>query len=191
MVAVFFGCALALFTPDLIGLIYGREWLEAVPLVRLFAVAFILRAATGYHWYSLAVLFGRTRYIMWCGIASAAFMMVVGTPLIWRFGLLGGAYYSLAQLGIMGPLVRFPLIRQTLGDLSYLRGTVPSLLSGSVATAGTIGVWQATGYSGATPLPVLTFLVLFGSVLAVLDPVAIGRARSLIFKTRRGVGPQK
>lgn len=132
-VSVGLGGILWLFADELVRMIYGAQWITIVPLVQIFSIAFILRAVTGYHWQSLAVLFGRTRYLMWTSVATAAFMFVFAPALIWKFGLWGGAFYSLLQLGIMAPLVRFPLIRETLGDLSYLTASGPAVIAGACA----------------------------------------------------------
>lgn len=123
----------ALFSEHLVVAMFGEEWVEGAPLLSIFFVAFALRASTGLNWSSLALLTGRTTYIALVSLASAAFLVVVGLPLVWWLGPLGGAVYSLVQLIVMGPAVRFPVIRGALGGLGSLGASItPLLLSATV-----------------------------------------------------------
>lgn len=173
-VSVAAGFGLALFAREIVLLLYGPEWVDAVVLVRIFSVAFVLRASTGLHWQILAVITGRTRYLMWTSFASAAFMLIVAPPLIWRFGLTGGAIYSFAQFAVMGPLVRFPLIKSTLGDLSFLRSAIAPLISGTLASLTTVVLWSAAGMTampsfGLAMLALSVYILSYLTLLHCLD----------------------
>jgi O-antigen/teichoic acid export membrane protein len=164
------GLGLAAFAAPLIGLVFGPEWTEAAPLLSLFAVAFALRASTGLNWGALAVLADRTGYVAAVSAATAVFLVVVGLPLIWWLGPVGGAVYSLVQVLVMGPVVRLPLIRDVVGDLSFLRGTWRPL---AVAGALALGAWLL-GSPGLAPWTGLGayagFLAVSGGLLLGADP---------------------
>lgn len=118
--SLYLGVGLAVFAPQVIHHLYTDRWASAVPLVQLFALSAALRASTGYHWQGLLIIDGRTRYIMVINLLTAIFFCVVGIPLIYFLGGLGGALYSLLQQVVMNPFVRLPVIRRRTGDLSYL-----------------------------------------------------------------------
>jgi PST family polysaccharide transporter len=128
----------ALFAEQIIRLAFGDSWLGAAPLLRIFFIAFGLRAATGMNWTALALLRGKTRYIAWVGVASALFLVVAGWPLIVWLGPLGGAVYTLVQLAVMGPFVRFPIIREVLGDLRSLGASIAPV---TLSTVGVLSLW--------------------------------------------------
>ena len=181
MLAVGAGLGLALLARPLVLVLYGREWLEIVPLVQIFSLAFMIRGVTGFHWQALALLFGRTRYILRASILSVLFLAVVAPPLIWYLGLYGGAVYSLAQLAVMGPLIRFPLIREILGDLSFLGASLRPLLAGTAAVAVAVPVLVAV------PIPLLdaglaglTFAATYLVLLARFEPLLLQGAREVI-----------
>jgi len=124
------GVLLYLMAEPIVLLFFGAAWREAIPAMELFALAFILRACTGLNWTSIALAKERTRYLMWVSVATAIFLLLVGAPLIREYGVMGGAYYSLIQLGVMGPLVRLPLLKQELGSIRFLADCWPVYLSG-------------------------------------------------------------
>ena len=127
------GVGLCIFAPHIIHYLYSDKWLPAVPLLQIFALSFVIRVATGYNWALIAMLKGRTRYLLAVNALTAFFMITVGTLLIYLFGMLGGALYNVIQLITMGPLVRFKLIKEELGTLSYLKEVWKPILAGGFA----------------------------------------------------------
>jgi lipopolysaccharide exporter len=184
-VSVPLGVGVALFADDLVRSLYGSDWAVAVPYLQLFAIAFVLRAATGVHWQVLALIHRRSRYVLWTSIASAAFMVLVAPPLIFRYGIAGGVIYSMLQLAVMGPAVRFPLIISVLGDLSYLRTAAAPLAAGAMAAVCCMLVWSVTGESGFTLTAVLVYVGSYMLALAGLAPQLTRRTVGLI---RDGLG---
>ncbi len=144
----------------IVHLLFGSQWDRAIPVMELFTIAFILRAVTGMQWGSIALIRNRTSYLMWVSIIGALFLFVVGAPLIENYGIMGGAYYSLIQLGVMGPLVRLPLLKQELGSLSYFFENWPSMLSGLLAFAAGFITMEYSAYLAIAAFMATYFLVL-------------------------------
>lgn len=130
VIAIPFGSLLYFLSEPIILLFFGEQWKAAIPVMELFSLAFILRATTGMSWISVVLVCERTRYLMWVSIATVVFLIIVGAPLIKEYGVMGGAYYSLIQLGIMGPAIRLPLLKKELGTLSFIADNWPAYASG-------------------------------------------------------------
>jgi len=176
------GLGLAAFAAPVVSTIFGDQWRGAVPVLALFAISFGLRAATGLNWGALAMSVGRTRYLAGAAVATGAAMLLIGIPLIAWLGPIGGAVYSLGQLGVFGPLVRLPLVKSILGDLSFLQATWrPLAVSGLV-----FGLAWLLGVPDLTPWLALTLgatLTVGCVVLAiVIDPAL----RDMIMEEIRG-----
>ncbi len=175
------GGGIILLARPLVLLLYGPEWVPVVPLVRIFAAAFIIRGVSGFHWQALAILNGRTRYILGTSLLSVLFLALTAPALIWHFGLYGGALFSILQLAVMGPMVRFPLIRDVLGDLRFLRTAVRPLLLGAAAgIAG--GVALAVGNDGwhTDSVAAFVFIAAYLALLARFEPRFIDAARGVV-----------
>jgi O-antigen/teichoic acid export membrane protein len=174
------GCLLALYARPIVLYLYGPDWSPTVPILRVMAVSFALRFSTGYAYGPLAVVRGRTAYLLKAGCVSSAFLILVGTPMIAAFGPIGGAWFWLVQLLVLGPLVRFPLIRQELGTLEYLWHGLPPILAGTLATlvAGVIfHLWP--GGAGVI-VSLLAFVAIYLGALRLVDPELWGWGRAMI-----------
>jgi O-antigen/teichoic acid export membrane protein len=138
------GCLLALYAPQTVRLLYGVPWEPAIPILRVMAISFALRFATGYAYGPLAVVRGRTAYLFKWGCVNSLFVLLVGGWMIKVFGPIGGAWFWIVQLAVLGPLVRFPLILQELGTLADLRQVLPPIGAGvaaSLVTALVLLIW--------------------------------------------------
>lgn len=133
LLSVTAGLGLFLMGDLVLPFLLGEDWVPAMPYLRVFAILFAVRAATGMGWSALAAVREKTRYLMLVSWATAGFMVLVGWPLIARWGLWGGVIYNGLQLSVMGPLVRLPVIREVLGDYRTLVGGVKILFLGAVA----------------------------------------------------------
>jgi polysaccharide transporter, PST family len=127
------GISLCIFAPQVIHYLYSDKWLPAVPLLQIFALSFVIRVATGYNWSSIAMVKGRTKYMLITGFLGALFMMVVGTFLIYKFGALGGALYNFVQLITLTVIIRFKILKEELGSLNYLKMVWKPITSGVLA----------------------------------------------------------
>ncbi len=128
------GFAGAAFAGPLVGLAFGPNWASAAAPLAIFSVAFGLKACTGVNWGAVVMLADRTRDIARVTIATAVSMVLIGFPVIAAFGPMGAAWYTLAFVLVISPLLRFPILRSVLGDLSFLRGILrPVAVSGALA----------------------------------------------------------
>lgn len=123
------GFGIALFAAPLVTLAFGPAWEGSAPLMSIFALAFGLKACAGLNWGVLAYLSDETAYVGRVSVAMALAMVVLGLPLIAIFGPVGGAWYTVVQALAISPLLRFPLIKRVLGDLSFLSAVVRPLLA--------------------------------------------------------------
>lgn len=174
------GVAMAVFAEPVIISLYGEPWRAAAPILRLFAFSFVLRGTTGFNWSLLAILDGNTRYLSYVSWATMVFAVVVGGPLIAWLGPEGGGWYNIIQLGVMGPIVRFPIILQATGSLRYL-----------------LSVWRPLGVAAVLglivsrlPMPsttieligaVVAYVAVYTACLLAID----SRTRTLLRRFRR------
>lgn len=164
------GCALALYADPIVRVIYGPNWEPAIPILQLMAISFAFRFASGFSYGPLAIVRGRTLYLMKWGVVNSIFVILLGIILISNLGPIGGAWLWVIQLVILGPLVRFPLIIQELGTLEYLKSLSPPILSGLVASLGTaILLFTATLDTRVYIISIVLFLVLYFTSLLLLD----------------------
>lgn len=179
--SLFLGVGLVVFAPQVIHYLYSDRWAAAVPLVQLFALSTAFRAATGYHWQSLLIIQGRTRYIMMVNAASALFLCLVGVPLIYLFGGLGGAIYSFVQQLVMNPFVRLPVIKRETGDLSYLKEVWRPFVAAGVA--GTLIWFGLSPHVHGIPMLVLAgilYSLFYFGVLLLLDRTLVKEGLGLV-----------
>lgn len=175
------GIALAVFGEPLILSLYGEEWRGAVPVLRLFAISFVLRGTTGINWSLLAILDGNTRYLSFVSWATMVFAIVVGGPLIWWLGPEGGGWYNIIQLGVMGPIVRFPIILRATGSLRYLLSVwrpllVAAVLGGLVALVPSHNIMLLVAGVSA-------YASAYVACILIVDPAA----RGLLSRLRRSL----
>jgi O-antigen/teichoic acid export membrane protein len=127
------GSFIFLFADYIVRTAFGPEWETSIPLMRVLAISFAFRYVTGYAYGNLAIVRGRTPYLLKWGIVTSIFIFTVGNLLIYKYGSIGAAWFWVIQLIIFAPLVRFPLIIQELGDLKYLKLVIIPVLSGLIA----------------------------------------------------------
>jgi O-antigen/teichoic acid export membrane protein len=179
--SLFLGIGLVVFAPQVIHYLYGDRWAAAIPLVQLFALSAAFRAATGYHWQSLLIIQGRTRHIMVVNALSALFLCLVGAPLIFLFGGLGGAIYSFVQQLVMNPFVRLPVIKKATGDLSYLKKIWQPFVAASVA--GPLIYFRVTPWIHSIPTLVLAgvlYSIIYFGVLLLLDRTLVAESLGFV-----------
>ncbi len=125
------GLGLAFGAPEVIGVLYGPNWLQSAVYLRFIAIY----ALAGPFWgigYWLAVALKDTRTSVLLTLSQAAVMLVVTAPLAWRFGVAG----TLAGVGLTNAVA--------LGlSIAYVFRKVPlsareALLPPVVATAATV-----------------------------------------------------
>lgn len=131
----FLGFPLVVFAGEIVHVLYGPTWEPVVPILQVMAASFILRFCTGYAYDNLLIVRGRTSYMMKWSFVNSVLVFTVGVMMIRTFGPIGGAWFWLLQALIVNPFIRFGLIYQELGTLSYLRHVWQPLVSGLAASA--------------------------------------------------------
>jgi O-antigen/teichoic acid export membrane protein len=124
------------YAESIVRLIYGPAWLPAIPILQVMLLSFVVRFSTGYAYDNIVLVRGRTRYMLKWGVINTVLVFTVGWLMIQRMGTIGGAWFWFFQSLFLVPLVRWPIIRQELGTLEYLRyvwqPVVAGILSGLV-----------------------------------------------------------
>lgn len=168
----FFGFGLLLFADQVVGLLYGPQWDPVVPILKVMTVSFIIRFCTGYAYDNLLLVRGRTAYMMKWSFVSTALILTVGLVMISRMGPIGGAWFWILQAAILGPLVRFPLIHQELGTLSFLRHVWQPVVAGlSAAGAAYLLLLYLPPWSDSVRLiaALTTYVAVYGGLFFPMD----------------------
>jgi O-antigen/teichoic acid export membrane protein len=84
------GIGVALVARDLVPVMLGRQWMNAIPLLQLLAVAGAVRAVYGPAYHLLVVLGRLNKALLVCWLQAGA-QMVLLVPVIGGFGLVGAA----------------------------------------------------------------------------------------------------
>jgi PST family polysaccharide transporter/lipopolysaccharide exporter len=130
----FLGFAMLIFADRIIFVIYGPTWNPVVPILRVMSISFIIRFCTGYAYDNLAIVYGRTKYLMKWGIVNSILIFTVGQYMIAKIGSIGGAWFWMAQAIILIPLIRLPLIHQELGTFEFMNHVWQPFISGILAS---------------------------------------------------------
>ena len=104
LIVIPFGLFLILFAKDIVYLVLGNKWLEAVPVIRLLALFGIIRSISG----SIAPLFysiKKQEYVLNTILIGLFTLIIFIYPLIKYFGLNGSAIAT-----IIATIFTFPLI---------------------------------------------------------------------------------
>ncbi len=150
------GLFLAFGAKDLIALLYGDRWLTSaayLPYIAIFALA-------GPFWgvgFWLAVARKDTRTGVILTVSQAATLLVVATPLTWKFGITG----TLIGVGATTVLALFLGLRYLFGTVALSPWT--TLGPAAVATVvAAVSVWSLNAWPAWAALPSLARLVGIG-----------------------------
>ncbi len=110
MLAIPIGLVLFLFPKEIVLLILGSNWLEAVPVLRVLAVFGVVRAISGS---GAAVFMGLGRQEFVTNIALVRFigLAISIIPLTLKFGIVGAAISSLISAFVAIPLIGYYLLK--------------------------------------------------------------------------------
>ena len=97
-------------SPQLMQLLYGAQYLEAAPVLDLFAWMFVL-VGLAVLALSINLAAGKVQYTYWNTALGAAINLSLNAFLIPRFGILGAAWASLVSAGTMVLVAQFHLWR--------------------------------------------------------------------------------
>ncbi|WP_320671665.1 oligosaccharide flippase family protein [Patulibacter defluvii] len=117
---------LLIFGPELVPLLYGERWNDAVPIVQWFAVA-VAVAHLGTNWWQYELVQGNARPMAVNGVMALVFFAVLQVPAVLLWGLEGLAISAVAQA--LGQLVvRTVYVRRRFGHWSPTALALRSLL---------------------------------------------------------------
>jgi len=190
IISVPIGMGMCVFAPQIIHYLYTDKWVPAIPVLRVFAIAFMFRVATGYNWTLLPISRGRTKVIMYANLLGTIIMFSMGLCFIKRYGPLGGAMVNLANVLTTTMAFRYYVIKRELGDLSYLKQVWKPIVSGVVSAmiiAMVLSQVTATLIIFATL--VILYLLIYVVILWLLEGnLLVSEARRL-YKVAIGKGP--
>ena len=174
------GMSLFAFSPQIIHYIFTDKWISAVDLLRLFALGFVIRATTGSTWGKIALVKGKTQYIMFTNFINAFFMCTIGIYLIFLYGSLGGAYYNLIIQVLVIPFLSCYFIKKEIGNLKYLRN-IPIPLFVSIILA--LIIYSNESYINGNIylfiIALVFYYVLYFLIIFILDKNLIEEIKSL------------
>jgi len=176
--------AVAIFAPEIVGLIFGDKWLESIPLLRVFALWGLLRS-TGNPVGSLIYATGRADLSFKWNMV----MFVVTVPVIWVGSQWGGMGVALSLLG-KGVFFFIPgwfyLVKPLCG--AGLREYATNLLIPLVAAVVAACVAFLSVYFLSEPIIRLTTGLFVGGVVYILVSMLINKQwvdgmKELVFKS--------
>ena len=173
-----FGIGLALFAPDLVNLVLGDTWDEAIPLMQIFGLTFGF-GAIAFAWGVFYKAQGITRPIAMAGIVSVVIFFAVNVPLMLTVGVIGYgigmAATTIVQLGIRAYYLRrlFPGFNLLAHGLRSLAPVVPAV--GVVLLARLLGDGGSRSAEHAI-LEIAIYVVVLIATLLVFERRLIGEA---------------
>jgi len=105
-----FGLILFLFPKQLVLLLLGDKWLDAVPVIRVLSVFGVIRAIAG----SSSALFlaiNKQEYVTALTFVSIIGLALTIVPLVDKYGILGAGYSALIGTFLAIPVIGFYLLR--------------------------------------------------------------------------------
>lgn len=111
----------AVFAEPIVTTAFGARWIEAAPILRLFAIGIAVREGLAGLWIALATSHGRPHLTLVASLLDLVIVLAVGVPLTAQFGAIGAAWSFVILSGASVVLLAWPTIRDLLGSLSYLR----------------------------------------------------------------------
>jgi PST family polysaccharide transporter len=182
----FFGFAMIIFADAIVHILYGPNWVEAVPLLRLMAVSFVIRFCSGYAYDNLVLVRGRTKYMMKWGFVNTALICTLGLYMIRELGAIGGAWFWIFQAVVFTPMLRLPLIQQELRTLEFVKHVWQPVLAGAVAAlcAHELRATMPPLEPWALLASAVVYLAAFSGSLLLLDRELVGSARKLVALAR-------
>ena len=105
-----FGLILFLFPKQLVLLLLGDKWLDAVPVIRVLSVFGVIRAIAG----SSSALFlaiNKQEYVTALTFVSIIGLALTIVPLVDKYGILGAGYSALIGTFLAIPVIGFCLLR--------------------------------------------------------------------------------
>jgi O-antigen/teichoic acid export membrane protein len=111
--SIMIGCLLFVFSKEIILVVLGNKWIEAVDVLRVLAIYGVLRAISGSA-SSLLLGIEKQKYVTIMVFVRCFALLITIYPFIFYFGLLGAAYSALISVIVEIPVIIYFLflIRQ-------------------------------------------------------------------------------
>jgi PST family polysaccharide transporter len=162
IICVPIGMGMCVFAPQIIHYLYSDKWMPAIPLLRLFAIAFTFRVAFAYNWNILYLSKGKTREIMYGTVGLALLTILFAPYLIYKFGPFGGALFNVLAIIIWMIPVRLYFIKKIFRKLIFLKDIFKILLSAILSSGIIIYIINFTKLSGIYVfLEMIIFLMIY------------------------------
>lgn len=154
-----------LFPETVLNFIFGVEYVQAVPALRILSLGFISQIFLGLNGSSLVVM-GKTKFLMFSSLFGAIFNVVLNVVLIPDFGIGGAAIASITSFWIVGILnlakiYHFSKIHPF--TRNYMKPLVISIILTAIIYASTsilrIEFWM---------IPIILFIFLFSYGILLL-----------------------
>ncbi len=124
---------LFLFPTTLLGFLFGRDYIQAAPVLRILTLGFMFHAFLGLNGLSLLVA-GKTRLLMWTSLTGGLSNVILNAALIPTLGIMGAAiasFSSYSLVNILNSTRLYQLLRIQPFTRSYVKpvGTSIALLT--------------------------------------------------------------
>ena len=185
---VFLGTAAV--APELVPLLFGAQWMEAVPLIRVLTLAGVVGAVSGLLEMVLLAT-GRPDLRLRLGALNVVFSLLACLAAV-RFGLLAVAIaYVVGQSAVFPFVYRAAVHAAHAGGARAWRGLVPPLAASLAMLGGVLAARRLL--PGLAPLPFLGIAVplgalLYAGVVQLLAPALLREFRSLVWMALPGRG---
>ena len=108
-VSVSLGAIVILFAPHIIGLLWGKDYLDAVTCMRILALSFIVLSTFRITSTNILLSLKRTGYTLFVSIITGLSNILLDIVLTIRYGSIGAAYATLI-VTILAALLSFPYV---------------------------------------------------------------------------------
>ncbi|MCX8043074.1 MAG: oligosaccharide flippase family protein [Desulfobacterota bacterium] len=178
----FIGCFILVYADTLVLFLYGSHWAPVIPLLRIMTVSFIVRFCSGYAYDNLALVRGRTPYLMKWGVINTLLIFSLGLYMIKKCGPEGGAWFWVVQAVVLIPLIRLPLIYQELRSLAFVKHVWQPVLCG--VGAGLCGFFlnqrEGTPLSIERLVSIAFYSAAYGVLLVLIDRSFVADIKKII-----------
>jgi O-antigen/teichoic acid export membrane protein len=163
MWAVPFGVGLTLFCADIVNFGLGRRWEPAIAVLQVYGVAAALNHV-GFNWTAYFRARDETRPIAIANVAALIAFLIVGVPLILRFGLVGFAV-GIAVQGLVQLAFRAYYMQRLFRGFGFVRHAARAFLP-TLPAAGVVLALRALEPGGRSLELALGELALYVGVTA-------------------------
>lgn len=169
---------LLLYSEQMVGGIYGREYIPERAVLPVLAAGFFVHALLGPANSALKAI-GRTKLIMFINLGAAVLNVALNYSLIPRFGILGAATATASSYVFMNALYVGGLLSEDVTIFSRRVLTVVPVALISFGAAYAVSLWMP-GFQGLFPLIVLGILYTAGISLFVISRAELQELRTMV-----------